>query len=229
MTCCSADKVILRRQLSTQVLPSRSKRLFWNLFFRHLHKPVTGSCSSENNSDQNASYSSDTQETSGAPAVKDSEPKKLSKLDVSGLLNGESRNKSGDVSWNWNNIHVGASFSLPQNQWLSLSVDSSSLSRVDEWINNLDSQSSLPLKECGQDYTEATTKSTDFPPPVISEFPEKTSHITHQSNPDLVEEVMKANNIIKSMNLFSSTAHVNPQYFTIRQPSMCQSFRQLYR
>lgn len=60
MTSCSADKVILRRQLSTQVLPSRSKRLFWNLFFRHLHKPVTASCSSENNSDQNASYSSDT-------------------------------------------------------------------------------------------------------------------------------------------------------------------------
>ncbi|RWR92427.1 Leucine-rich repeat-containing protein ODA7 [Cinnamomum micranthum f. kanehirae] len=108
-------------------------------------------------------------------AVKDSGTKELSRLNISGLLNGESRNKSGHDNWDCTNIHDVDSALWPQKQWLAVSIDSSSLSRVDEWMNVI---------------------------------PEKTSHITHHSNLDLSEEVIKENNIIKFLNSFTSTARI---------------------
>lgn len=102
MTCCSGDSLILRRQLSIQALPSRSRTLCWNLY-----EPVTWSFSPQNTSNQNDGYSSDTLETSCTLAVKNSGTKELSRMNISGLLNGESRNKSGDDNGDCTNIHDG--------------------------------------------------------------------------------------------------------------------------
>ncbi|KAJ8624986.1 hypothetical protein MRB53_033516 [Persea americana] len=96
----------------------------------------------------------------------------------------------------------------PQKQWLAAFIDSSSLSRVDEWVSNLYFQSALPLEECGLGDAEEIRKSTDFSPLEMNVIPEKTSHITHHSNFDLSEEVIKANNIIKFLNSFTSTARI---------------------
>lgn len=85
-------------------------------------------------------------------------------MNISGLLNGESRKKSGDDNWDRTNIHDGDSAVWPQKRWLAVSIDSSSLSRVDEWVSNLYFQSALPLEECGLGDGEETRKSTDFSP-----------------------------------------------------------------
>nr|DAD37656.1 TPA_asm: hypothetical protein HUJ06_008297 [Nelumbo nucifera] len=42
MTLCSANRVMLKKHSSSQVLSSRSRRLWWKLFLwshRNLHKP----------------------------------------------------------------------------------------------------------------------------------------------------------------------------------------------
>ncbi|QHO00142.1 uncharacterized protein DS421_13g403940 [Arachis hypogaea] len=44
MTHCSADRVMLRRHSSSQVLPSGSKRLWWKMFLwshRNIHRPIS--------------------------------------------------------------------------------------------------------------------------------------------------------------------------------------------
>ncbi|XP_022738931.1 uncharacterized protein LOC111291379 isoform X2 [Durio zibethinus] len=143
MTRYSADKVMLKKHSSSQVLPSRSRRLWWKLFLwshRNLHKywttkpqplPVNVTVN------QQGGYSSDTIEPYRAM--------KLSKMESPASFSEESLNKdfmrNCDENQSWNVFNHRVSGLWPQNQWVAFPTpSSSSLTRVDEWVRDLETQ-----------------------------------------------------------------------------------------
>ncbi|XP_076900179.1 uncharacterized protein LOC143554239 [Bidens hawaiensis] len=106
---CSADKVILRKCSSSQILPSKSRRLWWKLFLwshRNLHEPIKGVHNKILLINQQGGYSSDTLE----PEPNRTDKSKLEKVNKAGF---------------W-----------PQNQWMAF-PGGSPLTRVDEWVQEL--------------------------------------------------------------------------------------------
>ncbi|XP_058086637.1 uncharacterized protein LOC131233837 [Magnolia sinica] len=203
MTSRSADKVMLKRRSSRQLLPSRSRRLWWKLFLwshRNLHKPGPTKpmpIAIADASNQKDGYWSDTLESSQALAAKNNWAE-MGKLDLSRSLYGESKknHRGGNGS--------GGGGLSAQSQWVAFPIESSShLSRVDEWVNSLDAQSVLPLEDHDEGSEGETRKSIDYP---LS--PEKAPLTTRHSTDKLVDEVLQANNVIQSMNSFSTVAHL---------------------
>ncbi|OMP01218.1 Leucine-rich repeat, typical subtype [Corchorus olitorius] len=205
MTRCSADRVMLKKHSSSQVLPSRSRRLWWKLFLwshRNLHKhwttkpqllPVSATLN------QQGGYSSDTVELHRAI--------KLSKMESPGSFTGESLNKdfTGNCEDNqsWKGFHNGVSGLWPQNQWVALPSPSSSFTRVKEWVLDLETE------PCDDDvnYEEGIA----FPPsPDTGKLPAKsTTHLTRHPDMNLSEEILHANNVIQSLNSSSTVAHIS--------------------
>ncbi|EHA8590902.1 Dynein assembly factor 1, axonemal [Cocos nucifera] len=172
---CSADRVMLKKRSSSQVLPSRSRKLWWRLFLwshRNLHKPWTSKVqrriSVSDASNQKGGYTSDTLEPSGDMRKKKpmKEPTSSTRTDL------------------W-----------PQNQWVAFSAESSSIDRVNAWVNSLEDNLFCPLNDDDNnqnsfDIGESSTKNH--------------SHSTWR-----LEEVVQANNVIQSLNSLSSVAHIS--------------------
>ncbi|MQM22154.1 hypothetical protein Taro_055202 [Colocasia esculenta] len=191
MTACSADRVMLKKRSSSQVLPSRSRKLWWKLFLwshRNLHKPWSSSRSRKPDSlntvnNLNVGYSSDTLEPSADIAR---------------------RNKKGkDVA------HDGSRTDLwPRSQWVAFSVESSPLDRVGAWVNSLEDK---PHCLCGYDEDnegQEAQSSVSFPNyPEIGESSGKNNQ--YPSTRRLAEEVLQANTIVQSLNSLSSVAHIS--------------------
>ncbi|KAF8377325.1 hypothetical protein HHK36_030700 [Tetracentron sinense] len=198
MTPCSADRVMLKKHSSSQVLPSRSRRLWWKLFLwshRNLHKPWTSKSkplSINHTLNQQGGYSSDTLE-----------PNRSSEL---GKLR-ESRNNDPIIknNQNWDNFHGGVSGLWPPNQWVAFSAESSSLTRVDEWVNSLETEPPLPIND-----EETGYKSIVFPPsPETGGSPARsTSHMSRHPSINVSAEVLHANSVIQSLNSSSTVAHI---------------------
>ncbi|XP_022773139.1 uncharacterized protein LOC111315573 isoform X2 [Durio zibethinus] len=207
MTCCSADRVMLKKHSSSQVLPSRSKRLWWKLFLwsdRNLHKhwttkpqplPVTATLN------QLGGYSSDTIEPHQAT--------KLSKVESPGSFTAESSNKDFTRNCNdnqsWNGFHIGVSGLWPQNQWVAFPASSSSFTRVDEWVRDLDTQIKKPADDVNG--KEVIT----FPPsPDTGKSPARsTTNLTRRSDINLSEEILHDNSVIQTLNSSSTVAHIS--------------------
>ncbi|PKA59469.1 Leucine-rich repeat-containing protein ODA7 [Apostasia shenzhenica] len=168
-TSCSADRVMLKKHSSSQVLPSRSRKLWWKLFLwshRNLHMPniPQGTVAVLSAPNQKDGYSSDIHEPG-------------QKLDI------KKKNKA-----------IAA-----ENQWVAFSLESSPLDRVDAWVNSLENCafSAIDIEDEG---------TTGLPHFEIGESSGKNhSHTTRR----VVEEVMQANNVIRSLNSFSSMAHIS--------------------
>ncbi|GMI78440.1 hypothetical protein like AT1G78230 [Hibiscus trionum] len=192
MTHCSADRVMLKRHSSSQVLPSRSKRLWWKLFLwshRNVHKHRTKKPAPHlpiaATSNQHGGYSSDTVELHRAM--------KISKMESPGSFTGESLH-NGLVSGLW-----------PQKQWVAFPAMPSSLSRVDEWVRDLEIGIAQPAAD-----VNGEEGITFPPPPQTGKSPARdTTHSPHHSDIDLSEAVLHANNVIQTLNSSSTAAHIS--------------------
>ncbi|XP_071693203.1 uncharacterized protein [Rutidosis leptorrhynchoides] len=186
---CSADKVILRKCSSSQILPSKSRRLWWKLFLwshRNLHEPVKGIQNKLIAINQQGGYSSDTLEPNRRLEKSKS---KLTSSKVVKVNNGDHR---------WNSFHQGSGF-WPQNQWMAFpagSPSSSSLTRVDEWVQEI--QTEQVFTNDNQEESEIT-----FPPSPDNGKPPATR------NNDIPEEIAYANRVIQSLNSSSTVAYIS--------------------
>ncbi|GAB2271267.1 hypothetical protein Dimus_006109 [Dionaea muscipula] len=197
----SADKVMLKKRSSRQILPSRSRRLWWKLFLwshRNLQKPWPARTTPFPLASRNqlGGYSSDTLEPSRAKELIRSE----SPLSFSVKL------KPGDES---DGFQAGASGFWPQNEWVAFSMQSSPLKRVEDWVNDLEIQSSSPAdEEFGDDDGIA------FPPspgPGKSRLEEARTMtpITQEAKLNSPEALFYANSVVQSLNSSSTVAHIS--------------------
>ncbi|KAL0917498.1 hypothetical protein M5K25_012563 [Dendrobium thyrsiflorum] len=172
---CSADHVMLKRRSSSQVLPSRSRKIWWKLFLwshRNLHEPRAPQrqISILSAPKRKDGYSSDTHE----PGQKlDKEKKKAME---------------------------------PENHWVAFSLGSSHMDRVNAWVNSLEDCSFVPINVEEVCDAMEDKKSANRHHLGIKETSEKVcSHTSRHA----AEDVAQADNIIQSLNTFSSAAHIS--------------------
>ncbi|KAI3870723.1 hypothetical protein MKX03_005408 [Papaver bracteatum] len=204
MSPCSADRVMLKKHSSSQVLPSGSRKLWWKLFLwshRNMHRSRTmrtKSLAISQSSNQKGGYCSDT-----------FEPKRISesgklKAPVSATEESVINNKFQQ----WGDFDGRCSGFLPQNQWVAFSTESSTLTRVNEWVNNLEIEPTLLL----DDDKKGSCEGISFPPsPEAGETSARTAMtpMNPRYNPNVSEEVLYANNVIQSLNSSSTVAHIS--------------------
>lgn len=207
-TSFSADRVMLKRRASSHVLPSRSKKMWWQFFLwshRNLHQL-------ENPNPKQVSshkpfcngYTSDTLESRWVLAAKENNTESSGLLSISPKDNNfNSYNKQS-----WDKFHRGDSGPCPQNHWIAFCNESSPPSRVDEWVRSLESHSVVPQDDCCAEGEETGDSSVVPPFPETSKSPGRTPSTTGRSNLNVSEEVLQANNVIQSLNSFSKVAHI---------------------
>ncbi|XP_038716738.1 uncharacterized protein LOC120010110 [Tripterygium wilfordii] len=207
MTYCSADRVMLKQHSSSQILPSRSRRLWWKLFLwshRNLHKPWTQKVRSVAVNDalnQQYGYSSDPLELNQAMAS--------SKIESPGSFTGESFkegcSKEHD-NQSWDGFHGGNCGLWPQNEWVAFPVESSSFASVDKWVRDLETKPQPP-----PDWDDNHDEGIVFPPsPENGRSPTRsTTLLAQRSEIILSEEIVHANSVIQSLNSSSSVAHIS--------------------
>ncbi|KAL8167064.1 hypothetical protein V2J09_008563 [Rumex salicifolius] len=205
MSHFSADKVMLKKCSSSQILPSRSRRLWWKLFLwshRNLQKPLGVKTRPAHGEafNQLGGYSSDTLEPSRA--------KELKRPETPDSFSGEQteetahayKNDDDDI-WAYDRFEKGGVGLWPQNQWVAFSMQSSPLQRVDEWMKDLDID---PVDEGEED-----TMGTEFPPETSMSVPKSKSFPTTHHSMSLSADVLHANSVIQSLNSSSTVAHIS--------------------
>lgn len=207
MTHQSADKVMLKKHSSSQILPSRSRRLWWKLFLwshRNLHEPWTTKQLPENPPlNQQGGYSSDTYEPNRGTRFSS----------ANSFTFGKGGEDDDNQSWDkdndnqsWNKIRR-ISGSLPENQWVAFSTDSaSSMARVDEWVKDISGKSPFVM-----DDGAPPEDGTSFPlSPDSGKLPAKTtSQLLRSHDLNLPEHIAHANSVIQSLNSSSMVAHMS--------------------
>ncbi|GFZ10062.1 outer arm dynein light chain 1 protein [Actinidia rufa] len=224
LTHCSADKVMLKKHSSSQVLPSRSRRLWWKLFLwshRNLHSWTAKPQAIPDKFAFNlqGGYCSDTLEPN-----RDLE---FDKTESPGLFTGELvKMGNNDDNQSWNGFHGGVSGFWPQNQWVAFSTESP-LTRVDEWVKELATQP--PIQVNDDDNNDGVIV---FPPsPETSRSPSRSaSYLSRRPNVNLSEEILHANSVIQSLNSSSTVAHITgiglkviptlAQFFSLRSVNL---------
>ncbi|PON94625.1 LRR domain containing protein [Trema orientale] len=200
----SADRVMLKKHSSSQVLPSRSRRLWWKLFLwshRNLHKPWTPKQQAVSAVlNRQGGYSSDTLEPNRGV--------EFGHMESPGSFTGESLIKGQPISENdkqsWDGFHTGVSGLWPQNQWLAFPTESSPFARVEEWVKHLEPHPSLRINECDNNDEEEIV----FPPETPTSQARFPSHSTRRSDINISEEILHANSVIQSLNSSSTVAHI---------------------
>ncbi|KAK6115097.1 hypothetical protein DH2020_007366 [Rehmannia glutinosa] len=188
VSICSADRVILKKHSSSQILPSRSRRLWWKLFLwshRNLHK-ATGTekpRAIEQVLNQHGGYSSDTVEPRQEP------------IDIKG----KSTLNLNKNQW-WNGFY-GVSGMWPQNQWVAL-PDSSTFARVNEWVKEVSTQPPIDNDDDSVLFPPSPENGCSSPPMGGS------SHLPRHTTTNILEEISYANTVIRSLNSNSSVAHI---------------------
>lgn len=197
----SADKVMLKKHSSSQVLPSRSRRLWWKLFLWSHRNSLTKSVKPQpvpvphSNfafvNQRGGGYSSDTLE-----------PSRAFKFNM--------KESPQSCAGDFPSPIMGASSGLwPQNQWVAFAGESSSspYARVDEWVKDLSIEPPIPDNDDCNDENEDGNIIV-FPP-----SPETASSSVHHSvrNPqlNLGEEILHANGLIQTLNSSSTVAHIS--------------------
>lgn len=196
MSHCSADRVMLKRHSSSQVLPSGSKNLWWKLLLwsqRNVHRPFSRKSklipASASLSSQ-CGYSSDTVEPKQSKALR--HVKSSESIDAQSF--GIFIDSDDQTRGTFQNDDSGF---CPQNQWFALSTESSSISWVDAWVKDLKIQEPLPE----YDFDDDNTKNIVFPPSPDAgkTMKRSTSQLT----------LPEANNAVQSLNPASSIAHLS--------------------
>ncbi|KAL1344631.1 hypothetical protein HN51_018503 [Arachis hypogaea] len=212
MTHCSADRVMLRRHSSSQVLPSGSKRLWWKMFLwshRNIHRPIPSKSTQVNPgvaaTHNPYGYSSDTLEPKHKQSPRNVEsPSPRSS-------NGEYFRKSysdKNIDHQRRSRFQEESFGFwPQNQWVAFSGGSSSFNRVEEWVHDLEIQQVPPEDNFDND----NVGNIEFPPsPNAGRSMSRTvSQLSHHTDANLSKEILHANSLVQSLNPASTVAHIS--------------------
>lgn len=203
MTQRSADKVMLKKHSSSQILPSRSKRLWWKLFLwshRNLQKPAVAPKTRVSllaSVNQQGGYSSDTLEPSRV--------KQLSKVESAGSFSELCSYRSSheeDIG-----LKGGISGLWPQNQWIAFSGESSSpLKRVDDWVQDLEFQPTTSSLEEENDSDQIVYPCSPKADESMAKIP---THSSRHNKINISEELLHANSVIQSLNSSSTVAHVS--------------------
>ncbi|XP_049386804.1 uncharacterized protein LOC125851052 isoform X2 [Solanum stenotomum] len=199
LTHRSADKVMLKKHSSSQLLPSRNRKLWWKLFlWSHRNVQGTGGIQqlpilANTALNQQGGYSSDTLELGKGMD--------LSNLGSPGSFTAESLSKGrNDKGKEVLDEFRGVSGFWPQNQWVAFPEESSRFMRISEWVNELPSHPPCLIDE--HDHVEDEVNSSPSPDagksPLISPYP----------NMNVPEEVAHANTVIRSLNSSSTVAHI---------------------
>ncbi|XP_030455164.1 uncharacterized protein LOC115676402 [Syzygium oleosum] len=207
MTRFSADKVMLKKHSSSQVLPSRSRRLWWKLFLwshRNMQKPQNTKpkpIPALTTINQQGGYSSDTIEPNRAF--------KFGKMESPGSFTGEYINQveydDKNEKKGWDGFR-GSSGLWPQNQWVAFPAESSSFKRVDDWVKDLCIDPSIAV-----DDAENSDKAIIYPPsPESIRSPTRSAMPLHKRQDiNLSEEMLHANSVIQTLNSSSTVAHIS--------------------
>lgn len=204
---CSADRVMLKKHSSSQVLPSRSRKLWWKLFLwsqRNIHRPWISKSTqllpaNDAAANRQCGYSSDILEPKqGKPVGNEESPRSFAGESFGKL----SIEEHTDNKQRWGIFHIGESSMWPQNQWLAFSTESTPFSRVDEWVKDLENQGPLPL-----DGDEDNERSIEFPTSPDNGKSMARSTPRHPSA-NLTKEILYANSVVQSLNPASSAAHI---------------------
>ncbi|KAJ8555577.1 hypothetical protein K7X08_013073 [Anisodus acutangulus] len=198
LTHCSADKVMLKKHSSTQLLPSRSRKLWWKLFlWSHRNLQGTGAIQqlpilAKTALNQQGGYSSDTLELGKGMD--------LSNLGSPGSFTGESLKKGRyDKGKEVLDKFQGVSGFWPQNQWVAFPEESSRFMRINEWVNELPIHPPCLIDE--HDHVEDEVDASKSPA-------RDSSLISPHPNINVPEEVAHANTVIRSLNSSSTVAHI---------------------
>ncbi|VVA30845.1 PREDICTED: leucine-rich [Prunus dulcis] len=209
LTHFTADKVMLKKHSSSQVLPSRSRKLWWKLFLwshRNLHKTRTAKQKTPSpiSLNKQGGYSSDTLEPNRAM--------QFVKMESPLSCTGESLNKGkniADDNKSWDGFNVGGSALWPQNQWVAFSADTSSSTRVQEWVKDLKMQ---PSENNEYDYegliTPPTPPTPETPQSPVSPETTRSKSATYFSR-GLDEDTLHANTVIQTLNSSTTVAHIS--------------------
>lgn len=175
----SADRVMLKKHSSMQILPSGSRRLWWKLFLwshRNLHKHRVSLKSQPLAKNHQCGYTSDFAEHNQSSHEESTNNR-------SGFIN-----QSSDL---WPR----------HNQWVAFSAESSSMKRVDEWVRGLDVETVVPVNE-DKDVLAS------FPTSTNTESERSPLGNVVQSG-NVSEAIVHANSLIQSLSKSSSVAHIS--------------------
>jgi len=223
LTHCSADKVMLKRGSSSKVLPSRRRKDWWKIFLwshRNLHKGIQSEQSPQLLKSEEAykiihktgGYSSDIgEQCRNVHQTKQEDLEKLKSLEDNNTVNvlSDKQNISNLQSrhTDWDHLSRDPS-SQSYNQWMPFSSEHSNIRRVEEWISSIDT-GSLSLENGGglqeNEFTNPKGKLAGNSGADISKVLLETSF----QDGNLPEEMQLANNAIRSLNAFSTVAHIS--------------------
>lgn len=188
-TSHTADRVMLKKRSSSQVLPSRSRKLWWRLFLwshRNLHRPRSAHLTAVCTPGRHGGYTSDTLEEGLATAA-------------------DRKNKK---------VMVDESPPPPiPNQWVAFSAENSLRDRVSAWVNSIENEPFRIAEEedndgdnndDGMEHGDCVARSR---PLEVGESSGKGQGKSKRCA--AADEVAQANNIIQSLNAFSSVAHIS--------------------
>ncbi|RDX71472.1 Protein phosphatase 1 regulatory subunit pprA, partial [Mucuna pruriens] len=198
MSHYSADRVMLKRHSSSQVLPSGSKKLWWNMILwshRNIHRTHTSNSTVVPASAAlNSGYSSDTLEPKQGKALRP--------VESSDSIPMESFNKRSTGR----NIDNQRGSRFQSDQWIAFSTESSSFTRVDAWVKGLEIQQ--PLLE--DDFDDDNAKSIVFPPSPDAggSMMRTTSQLTYP-DVNVSKETLNAISVVQSLNPASTIAHIS--------------------
>lgn len=188
-TSYTADRVMLKKRSSSQVLPSRSRKLWWRLFLwshRNLHRPRSERPVEARSPGRHGGYTSDTLE-------EDRKNKKVM-------------------------VDDSPPASVP-NQWVAFCAENSLHDRVSAWVCSIENEPPpFRIAEEDEDYDGGDDEVDDDnerggcaarPRPL--ELGESSSGKNHgkPKRCAAADEVVQANTIVQSLNAFSSVAHIS--------------------
>jgi hypothetical protein len=172
-TSRSADCVMLKKRSSSQVLPSRSRKLWWRLFLwshRNLHRPRWPT----RPAGRHGGYTSDTHDV-------------------------DRKNKKVVVD--------GSPPPVPSQQWVAFCADDDChLDRVSAWVSSIDIPEDIEDASCAY--------SNNIEPG------EPSSSGKGKSKRVAADEVVQANNVVQSLNAFSSVAHISGMGLKVVPPML---------
>lgn len=166
----SADRVMLKKHSSMQILPSGSRRLWWKLFLwshRNLHKHLASIKSQPLGKNHQSGYTSDFAENNQSSHE-------------------ESTNNCADFTNQSSNLWPR------HNQWVAFSAESSSMKRVDEWVRGLDVENSLPIND-DKDYLASFPTSPGSPSRNVAQSGNVSEAIVHANS--LIQSLSKSSSV----------------------------------
>ncbi|XVE55515.1 hypothetical protein DITRI_Ditri03aG0164600 [Diplodiscus trichospermus] len=170
-------------------------------------KGVASLASFENEAKHRGGCSSDT--------IEPHQARKLGKKESPGSFGGESLIKDFTSNCNdtqrLNGFHERVSGLWLQNQWVAFPAPSSSLTRVCEWMRDLETLVRQPADGVNSE------KGITFPPsPHTGKSPARSiAPLTCRSDINLSEEILYANSFIQSPNSSTTAAHISGIGFTV--------------